>query len=107
MSVKIINVLVGNNLNAIVKGGKNVNAVVTLKPKDAMPQTTPQIPGGRGYGPFSLEYNSQELELTISVYANHLGSAETIVVIPVNANTLSIDLEGTHNGKIDIQTSFK
>lgn len=107
MDVKNIDVKISNNLNAIVKGGTNVNAVVTLKPKDAMPHTTPEIAGGRGNGPFTLEYNPHKLELVISVYANNLGPAERIVIIPLNADTLSIDLEGTHNGKIDIQTSFK
>lgn len=107
MSVKVINVSVGNNLNAIVKDGKNVDAGVIFSPEDVLPFSTPSIKGGHGYGPFKLEYNSQHLGLIISVGANTLGDAKTEIKIPVNANELSVNLEGSYNGKIDIQTSFK
>ncbi|MFD2561382.1 hypothetical protein [Aquimarina rubra] len=108
MSVKHIRVHVGNNLNAIVKDGKNVDAVVTFKPKDALPYSTPQIGGGVEYQlPNGLGYNSHELDLTISVRSNTLGDAETMTVIPLNANDLYVNLEGTYNGAVDIQTAFK
>jgi hypothetical protein len=106
MSLKTINVTIGNNLNAIVKDRTNVNAVATFLPEDALTYKTPQIAGGHGYGPFKLEYNTDHLTLNIDVYANNLGSSETIVTIPLNASELSIDLQGTYNGKIDIETNF-
>ena len=108
MSVKIINVSVGNNLNAIVKDKTNVDAVVTFKPSDILPFSTPEIRGGQGYGPFKLEYNTNNTELVISTFANTLGEApDKIVEIPLDSNDLVVNLEGTYNGKIDIQTTFK
>jgi hypothetical protein len=108
MSLKTITVTVGNNLNAIVKDGTNVNAVVSFQPNGIQKVSTPQISGGGGSAPFSLNFDSNELQLTINAYANTLGNApEVIVPIPLDATSLSVDLEGTHNGKIDIETSFK
>ncbi|WP_299105810.1 hypothetical protein [uncultured Tenacibaculum sp.] len=106
MSIKTTNVKVGNNLNAIVKGGDNVNAVVHFFPKDALELSTPQIAGGGIYGPIKLESNSHDSQLTIKVHANKLGDAQIETNIPANANELYVNLEGTYNGEIDIQCTF-
>ncbi len=107
MSTRTINVNVGNNLNAIVKGGTNVNARANFNFPNFKPYETPEIPGGRGFGPFQLKFDTSAPDLTIGVGANHLPPATDLKIdVPTNAVALSVDLQGTHNGRIDIQYKF-
>lgn len=109
METKTINVTVANNLNAIVKGGTNVNARVRFTSPNLSPSyETPQISGGRGYGSFQLKFDTDAPKLTIGVGANTLPPPHNLTIdVPVNAVALNVDLQGTHNGQIDIQYKFQ
>lgn len=107
MSIKHLNVTIGNNLNAIVKGGKNVDAVLTFYPEDALQAGTPEIAGGQSYTlPKDLEFNSDTPKLRIHLHANRFGDMDVFKEIPVNAKKLYINLEGTYNGEADIECTF-
>lgn len=107
--MRTISVTVGNNLNAIVKDGTNVDAGVGFNSHDlSAPYNTPAIAGGHSFGPFQLKFDADHIKVTISAGANTLGKApETTVEVPAGAVDLAVDLQGTYNGKIDIQTIFK
>ncbi|MFY7670723.1 hypothetical protein ACOSP6_06505 [Tenacibaculum sp. MEBiC06402] len=107
MSIKSLNVTVANNLNAIVKDGKNVNAVLTFYPDDALEASTPQIGGGQSYNlPKGLEFNTDNPKMRIHLHANRFGDMDVFKEIPVNAKELYINLQGTYNGEADIECNF-